>query len=144
MYDNIIEKNSREQFQAKAWTSVNGVLNPNIMYTNDHSCELYLPTRNSGNISNKKYQDLHVKSNIRGGRTVRNYYRKCHKKTFTGPLGKFFFEFNCMRYVEYCKICLSHPGMLETKINLKVLYLHLSCRIFGASSNWRGHPIHIQ
>ena len=43
MYDNIIEKNSREQFQAKTWTSVNGVLNPNIMNTNDHSCELYLP-----------------------------------------------------------------------------------------------------
>merc|ERR1711872_333763 len=44
-----------------------------------------------------------------------------HKKHSQDLSGKDLFEFKCMKYVEFCKLCLFRSGKLKTKFDSNVL-----------------------
>ena len=52
------------------------------------------------------------------GASTKNATGKIHAQELQK---KVLFEFKCMKYVEFCKFRLSHPGKLKTKVDLNVL-----------------------
>ena len=73
---------------------------------------------------------------------VQGVRAKCHMKKYAQDLiEKVLIEFKCMKYVEFCKFCLSHPSKLKTKVDLSVLCIYSYVPFLVPGSNWRGHPV---